>query len=129
MLLSKFLNFLHIILLIIPPGIFLIPLNSRTIPIMIIISKWLLLLGALIPLHWVFFDNSCILTLMSQQMGNYQDAQTDSEFSENNLKWLYWPIMKKIGWKWNNEGLDKMISLHWIINIILLWTYCFWYIY
>ena len=33
--------------------------------------------------------------------------------------------MDLIGWKWDSVGLDKMVTLHWIINIILVWYYSF----
>jgi hypothetical protein len=126
---TSFLNFIHICLLLVPPGIYLVPLNKRNMKFMKIFSKWILLIGALIPLHWVFFDNSCVFTMASQELGNYQEAETTSEFSETNLKWLYQPIMKLFGWPWNNEGLDKMVTLHWVVNIILIWSYCFYFIY
>lgn len=33
--------------------------------------------------------------------------------------------MNIIGWKWDSEGLDKMVNLHWGINFILLWYFLF----
>ena len=87
--------------------------------------KWILLLTALTPLHWKYFDNRCFLTYLSKKLGYYTDSNTDSEFSENNLGWLYKPIMNIIGWKWDDKGLDKMVNLHWIINILLIWIYTF----
>lgn len=121
--LKQILNFFHLILLLVPFIIYVIP-TYYTKPI----AKWILLIAALIPLHWVFFDNACIFTLFSKKMGNYQNAETDSEFSETNLKWLYKPIMRLFGWKWNNDGLNKMATLHWIINITLIWIYCFYFL-
>ena len=58
-------------------------------------------------------------------MGALQNTQTDSGFSETYLKWLYKPIINLIGWKWNDDGLDKVINLHWIINIIIIWYFIF----
>lgn len=121
--LKQIVNFFHLLLLFIPIGIFFIPtIYTKNI------GKWVLLITALIPLHWVFFDDSCVFTLVSQKMGDYQNAQTNSEFSETNLKWLYQPIMRLFGWKWNNDGLNKMVTLHWIINIILIWIFCFYFL-
>ncbi len=51
--------------------------------------------------------------------------ETNSGFSEEYLEWLYRPIMTKIGWSWNSNGLDKMVNLHWLINFILLWYFLF----
>ena len=121
--LKQILNFFHILLLLAPIAIYIIP-TIYTRPF----AKWILLIAALIPLHWVFFDNSCIFTLLSQKMGDYQNAETNSEFSETNLKWLYKPIMRLFGWEWNNDGLNKMVTLHWIINIILIWIFCFYFL-
>ena len=66
-----------------------------------------------------------LATLLSQKMGNYQETETNSEFSETNLKWLYKPIMNVIGWKWETGDIDKMVNLHMIINFILVWYYLF----
>ena len=65
---------------------------------------------------------------MSKEMGDLQDTETTSGFSEANLKWLYEPIMRLFGWKWDSRGLDKMVTLHWIVNIILIWYFCFYYL-
>ena len=118
----KLIDLLHILFLLIPIIIFLV--NQKYIRNF---KKYILLLIVLIPLHWVFLDNHCVLTLLSKKMGNYNDSETTSQFSERYLKWLYLPIMKKIGWHWNSNGLDKMVSLHWILNIILVWYNTFFF--
>ena len=123
-LLIELLNLVHLAFIFSPIFIFFIP-SSYMKPII----KWFLLIAILTPLHWKFFNNRCILTVIAMKFGYYSDSETDSEFSENNLKWLYHPIMKLIGWKWDDEGLDKMVYLHWIINIILIWIYTFYYVY
>ena len=84
---------------------------------------FILLISVLIPLHWVFLNNKCILTNLSKDLGAYQDSETGSEFTENNLKWLYKPIMKLLNWEWNNDKLNKMSHLHWFINFFIIWYY------
>ena len=74
----------------------------------------------MIPLRRVFLDNHCVLTLLSKKMGNYNNSETTSQFSERYLKWLYLPIMKSLKLTWNSNDLEKMVSLHWIFNIILV---------
>tara|TARA_B100000123_G_scaffold261450_1_gene228663 strand:+ start:458 stop:838 length:381 start_codon:yes stop_codon:yes gene_type:complete len=118
--LTELLNFVHILILLTPIVIYWLPRK-----IMKIYAKYILLVAALIPLHWVFFDDYCAFTVVSQKMGDYEDAETTSAFSENNLKWLYQPIMRLFGWKWDSQGLDKMVTLHWIFNILLIWYFCF----
>jgi hypothetical protein len=120
---TKLLNFFHILILIAPIAIFFIP-----IPIIKPYAKFILLISCLIPLHWVFVDNHCIFTKLSKNMGDYEETKTNSGFSEANLKWLYEPIMRLFDWNWNSRGLAKMVTLHWIFNIVIVWYYCFYLI-
>ena len=114
--LLKLLDFVHLFFLFHP---LLLPFLSKVILQKLI--PWLMLLIVVTPIHWVFFNNQCILTNISKKAGAYQNSETTSEFSENNLQWLYKPIMNLIGWKWNSEGLNKMAHLHWFINFIIVW--------
>lgn len=81
----------------------------------------------LVPIHWIFFDNRCIFTIITMKAGALNNTETDSGFSEVYLRWLYKPIMNIIGWKWNNKGVAKMVNLHWVLNFILLWYFAFFY--
>jgi len=117
---TRILNAIHVSFLSIPFVIFFLD-KERFHPYV----KWLFLIIVLTPLHWVFFKNRCVFTIMSKQFGDYEQGETTSEFSEYNMKWIYLPIMKAIGWKWNSEDLDKMVTLHWIMNIIIVWYYVF----
>ena len=114
------LNLIHLFFIFLPILIYFIK-KSFIKPFV----KWILLISIMIPLHWVFLDNRCIFTVVSQKAGDMKNSETTSPFSEKYLKWLYKPIMNIIGWEWNNEGLDKIITLNWIINILLCWYYCF----
>lgn len=117
---SKLLNVLHMVLILTPYIIFVFDRNTIE-PYL----KWLLLITIMVPLHWIFFDNQCILTILSKKAGDYTDTQTESSFSEVHMRWFYEPIMKHLCWEWNNDNLNKMVTLHWIINIVILWYYIF----
>jgi hypothetical protein len=70
-------------------------------------------------------DGKCLFTLFTEQQGGLIEAETTSGFSEEYLEWLYRPIMKLIGWKWNGKDLNKMVNLHWLVNFVLLWYFLF----
>ena len=114
------LNILHFILLFSPILIYFVPITYLSSSF-----KYLFLILILIPIHWVFLDGKCIFTIFTESQGGLVDAETNSAFSEEYLEWLYRPIMNKIGWSWNSNGLDKMVNLHWLINFILLWYFLF----
>lgn len=91
--------------------------------------KYIFLLYILVPPHWLLLENKCFITSMNIRMGDLKDSKTTSKFSEKYMKWLYEPIMKLIGWEWNSKNLEKMVSLNWMLMLILLWIYCFYFIY
>lgn len=118
---TRLLNTLHVIILIIPIILFLLPRW--------IIDKYfrkylklILLFYILIPLHWPFFNDACVFTKISVELGDYADAQTNSQFSEENMMWLYRPIMHFFGWQFDNIGMNKVTTLHSIIDILLVWS-------
>ena len=117
--LKKGLNIIHVFIGLIPILIYLVP-KYIVKPYI----HWILLLMIIIPLHWVFFDNKCIITQLNAYLGDYDDIEldTDSAFVESNFKWLYNPIIEFFGWEWNSKQLDKMLTLHWLINILLVWN-------
>ena len=114
------LNFIHLILLFSPVIIYYIPIKYLSG-----IFKYIFLILILIPIHWDFLDGKCLFTLFTEQQGGLIEAETTSGFSEEYLEWLYRPIMKLIGWKWNSKDLNKMVNLHWLVNFVLLWYFLF----
>lgn len=36
--------------------------------------------------------------------------------------------MKVFNWRWNDDGINKMSTFHWIMNILLIWYYIFFYV-
>lgn len=118
--LVNLLNFIHLILLFSPVIIYYIPVKYLSG-----IFKYVFLILILIPIHWDFLDGKCLFTLFTEQQGGLIEAETTSGFSEEYLEWLYRPIMKLIGWKWNSKDLNKMVNLHWLVNFVLLWYFLF----
>ena len=66
---------------------------------------------------------------MNMILGDLKEEKTSSKFSEKYIRWIYEPIMKLLGWNWNSKNLEKMVSLNWFLMLLLLWVYCFYFIY
>ena len=88
--LSSLINSIHLCFVYFPLFFLFIPTKYTTS-----YYKWVLLLTIFVPLHWKFVNNRCFLTDLAKYFGAYSSSKIDSEFSEENFKWLYYPIMKK----------------------------------
>lgn len=116
---TRILNAFHIAILFVPVLLFLLPrrlINKYFKKYL----KWILLFYILIPLHWPFFDDACLFTKISMDLGDYSQAKTTSQFSEENMMWLYGPIMRLFKWNFDSNGMNKVVTLHSIINIVLV---------
>ena len=113
------LNSLHMLLVFFPFIIFLLPRKWFKVSF-----KYIMIIYLIVPLHWIFFKNTCILTNMTKTYGNNMNNPNENNFSKKYLKWLYKPFMDLVGWKWNSD-IDLAINLHWIIIFICLWYYAF----
>lgn len=91
--------------------------------------KYIFLLYILVPTHWALLENKCIITTMNMKLGDLKKEKTSSKFSEKYMRSIYEPIMKLFGWEWNSKNLEKMVSLNWLLLLVLLWIYCFFFIY
>lgn len=116
-------NIIHLVFLFSPIAIYFI-----TPKYVNHVFKYLFLLILLIPIHWDLFDDKCSLTLITESIGGLKNTTFNSQFSEKYLRWLYEPILQLFGREWNTNNLDLIIVLHWVLNLILMWYYCF-YIY
>lgn len=115
------LNIIHLLIVLFPIIIYFIP--NKCYPYF----KYIFLVLLLIPLHWVFFDNQCVFSIITQKAGDFEDVKTKNPFTEKYLKWLYEPIMSLLNLKWNNKNIEKMVYIHWIILFILIWYYIYFY--
>lgn len=120
----KILNWIHLIIVIFPFFIFIIPPKF-----MKRIVEWILLFYILTPVHWIFFDNKCVLTMLTQILGSLEETEEGAEFSNIYLRWLYEPILNIFGLEWNIHNIGIAAVSHAFINILLIWIYCFFYVY
>ena len=114
-------NILHMLLIFFPILIYFV--NKK------LLKGWLryaILIALLTPLHWEFFNDECVWTIITRKLGGLEESESTSSFSEQYLKWLYKPLMTHIfKLKWDNDGINKMVYIHWIFNFILIWYYIF----
>ena len=122
MVLGTILNILHVQIAVLSLYILLVEPEKYRSTI-----KYIILLLLSIPLHWKFFDNRCIITILTEKCGSLNDSETEKcAFSEKYLRWLYKPIINSIdGIEWNDDGIDKMNYGTWIIVFIAIWYYIF----
>ena len=119
---AETINILHLIFLFIPFVLVLIP--SKYLVNVKLSIQLIVLVYLFVPLHWIFFDNKCFITVYSLSLGDYQNNKnSDSAFTEQNMRPIYEPIMNKIGLDWNKSfDLEKMINLHWMAIFVCLWV-------
>ena len=118
--LGLILNSMHLFFVFFPFLVFIMPTRWFKISF-----KYIMIGYLIVPLHWIFLDDNCILTLITKKFeGTLNNSTTNSSFSEIYLKWLYKPIMDIFGWKWPSQ-IDLMVNFHWIFIFIALWYYAF----
>jgi hypothetical protein len=111
------LNIIHFIIIFVPMLIYFIP-NKYIFSYV----KYFYLILTLIPVQWVLLNDKCILSIISKNDG----ALEEDSFSDVYLKWLYEPILVLFDQDWNKkENRDKMVHLHYGLNVILMWIYIF----
>lgn len=119
---NKILDLIHLLFILLPIGIYFIPKKYFWL------TKIIILLLLLTPLHWEFFDNYCVLTKISMRYGGFSDVNTDSPFTEKYLLWFLKPIFHLFNVEINNSTLNKAVYLQWIINYIIIYYYIFYYL-
>ena len=119
--LSKLIDAFHMFLLFSPILIYLVKFNHT-----LVTFGFLLLI--ITPVSWGFYDNKCILTIISSKLSsNKKNNHNNQNFSEKYLYWFYDPIRNALGFSKDRKGLFKVIYLHWILNLFLVWYYLFFY--
>ena len=103
----------HLICLFTPPVLLFFTISKKLLYTLII-------LYLLVPFHWNFTDDTCILTYLSKKGGGLETTTTNNEFSEVWLRWLYEPILKLFNLEWNDKNLTGIVVSHVYLNIILL---------
>ena len=120
---TNIIDFVHLFFEFYPLLIYFPPIKYSVIGF-----KYLFLLYICTPLHWIFFDNKCILTIISSKQNialKNDKLIVDSSFSSQYLWWFYNPICNIMGWGINSNGYSKAINAHFFINYCLMWYYIF----
>ena len=107
----------HFILLFFPIMIYFIHFPNSSIQIMFLLS-------ALVPLSWYFYDHKCVFSVLSSKL-RQETEENEKNFSERYLEKFYFFIQNVLGFPEGDEGFNKAIFVHWIVNMVLLWFYLF----
>ena len=113
-------DLIHILFLFTPTILLFVPKVFLTRKLI-----WVLYCFISLPAMWKFFGDLCPLTIISKKLGGLQNTTSNSAFSEKYLKWLYLPIIRLYGGKWNDENIDRMAWLHWVVNTLTIWYLIF----
>ena len=108
-------NFIHLLSVMLPIFIPFIPISNKLL---------YLLLGFYIavPVHWPFFGNKCVFTLLTIDSNT---VESESVFSEIYMKWLYKPLLNVFGYEWKPDTIDLAVNVHAVINILILYILVF----
>ena len=119
---NYFIDLIHVIFVLMPIGIFFIPIKYLWL------TRIIILLLLLTPIHWILFDNNCILSLFSKKTGGLKNTKYDAPFTEKYLGWLFVSILKFFNMKKTPENFSKLVNIQWIIKYIIIYFYLFHYI-
>jgi len=117
--LSYPLDLAHFILLFFPIMVYFIHFPNSTVQIMFLLSST-------IPLSWYFYDHKCIFSVLSSKL-RQETEENEKNFSERYLTKFYTIIQRFLGYDNSEKSFNKVIFLHWVVNMILLWFYLFIY--
>ena len=70
------------------------------------ITKYVVIIMFLTPFHWIFFKNSCILTILSKKYGGFKDQKTNSPFTEKYFSIFYDTIITLFNIERNKKNYD-----------------------
>ena len=103
----------HLICLFIPPVLMFVTISKKLLYTLIIFYL-------LVPFHWNFTDDTCILTYLSKKGGGLEGSTSTNQFSEIWLRWLYEPILRLFNLEWNDKNLTSIVVSHVYLNVVLL---------
>ena len=112
---------IHVIFLLYPFSLLLLP------NVLLFGYQYIFLIQMLTPLHWIFLDNKCILSNLSNNnlKKKKKNKLTNCHFSEKYLWWLYDPMCKLLKYEKNDLSYSKVINIHLGCNLIIMWYYTF----
>ena len=115
-------DLIHVIFVLMPIGIFFIPKKYFWF------TKIIILFLLLTPIHWILFDNNCILSLFSKKTGGLKNSKYGSPFTEKYLGWLFLPILDFFKMERNKNNFSKLVNIQWMIKYLIIYYYLFHYI-
>ena len=116
--LNLIVDMFHIIFMFIPFIVLLVPLN--VLKKYILTLKIVFLLYILTPVHWLIFDNECILTLYSKKRGTLNNDVRNA-FSKKYLSYIYYPILRLFNAPINDKYITRIIGVHWLLMLLSFW--------
>jgi len=119
---SCIVDIIHILFCLMPIGIFFIPKKYFWL------TKIIILLLLLTPLHWEFFDNFCSLSWISIKLGGLSNTNHESPFTEKYLSWIIDPLFNLLNINKSSKSISKFVYFQWIINFIIIYYYIFYYL-
>lgn len=119
---NYFIDLIHIIFVLMPIGIFFIPKKYFWL------TKIIILLLLLTPIHWILFDNNCILSLFSKNTGGLKNTKYNSPFTEKYLGWLFLSILNFFNMEKTPRNFSKLVNIQWMIKYVIIYFYLFHYI-
>ena len=107
----------------------------------------MILTSILVPVHWGILDDKCIITLISQYLGDFNNkinkkkinntkidkTKNDNKLLDNSPFIEYYcknnilRIFKIFNLEYNDKNFKKIIYLYWFFNEILIWNFTFRY--
>lgn len=124
-LLTYFIDLLHIIFILTPIIIFFIPIKY------FYITKIIVLLLFITPYHWKLFDNKCILTIISQKLVSIENTKNNNQFTEQYLGYIKKKFIKIFNLQEpENQDMSnsKIVTFIWLIIYVILFYYLFYFL-
>lgn len=149
MIINKFINLFHIYICLFPSLIYVLPCPIKY-SYYYEFYKYMILTSILIPVHWGILGDKCILTLISQYLGDFDNkiknnnnieidktkndkTKNDNDLIDNSPFIEYYcknnilRIFKIFNLEYNDKNFKKIIYLYWFFNEILIWNFTFRY--
>jgi len=112
-------DIIHLILMFVP--FVLLFLKTNYLQKYVLAFKILFLLFILVPVHWMIFNDECLLTMISKKHGTVDD--TSNAFTKKYLSFIYYPILRFFNLPITDKYIEKLIGIHWVLLLS-----CFWYV-
>jgi len=98
LILKYLIDFIHYSLMLFPYLIFIIPKKYISCNL-----KFIFLIILLVPIHWQFFNNVCVLNIIKSNLMNDPKLKKSTPYG------------------------SQIINIHYVLAIILIWFYIFYY--